>query len=149
MFGWFKKDNKEIISIESEVLGIVELKSEGWECAIKYVFGGREYNIPVNLVQDDFDVFNKDAFEGLYKQYSSNKEDLDKKIVNELVKHYELKDENAAYSRFEPKWLYLFENGSSGLTFLDKEIDEGWSDQYIVVEITPELCWYGPEEEYI
>lgn len=83
-----------------------------------------------------------------YKYIIENKKKIENEIVNELKKCYEIEDVKKTKNKFRPSSIIIFSNGSSGMELEDLDEPEGISSRKIVVEITPNISYFGSADDY-
>lgn len=83
-----------------------------------------------------------------YKYIIENRKKIENEIVNELEKCYEIEDIEKTKNKFRPTSIIIFSNGNSGMEFDDLDEPEGISSKKIVVEITPNISYFGSVDDY-
>ncbi|MBD5111515.1 MAG: hypothetical protein HDT42_03135 [Ruminococcaceae bacterium] len=152
MFGFFKKKKEEPeISIYHEDMGKLTHGKPGalWEG--KYMTSIFGENVEIDLVvYPDFDDNDKitPETEESFRYYCQHRDDINDKIERELRNEYNLDDTFVMSSRFKPCALILLVEGYCGLAFKDFDEPEGWNTAEIVVEIFPEVKYFGTSDGY-
>lgn len=97
-----------------------------------------DYDEPIGSIQ-----------ESAYRQFLSKRIEIEKSVETELYNAYNLDKSFCLKDRFVPDKFHIHPDGRCGISFMDKNADEGFSDQYIVVSIIPDVSYFGSEDDYI
>lgn len=149
MFGFLKKKQKE----KQEILlhdEMGELKYFGglWIGKIESVLFGEPYPMELFVYVDENDKYNFTLQNETFKYFINEQINLSKVISEELKDAYELASDFNVSDRFFPVTLFIFDGGESGISFRDKEYDEGCNAAHIVVTVTPRVECVGSEDDY-
>lgn len=97
-----------------------------------------DYDEPIRTIQ-----------ESAYNQFLAKRIEIEKSVETELRNAYHLDESFRLEKRFVPDKFHIHPDGRCGISFMDKNADEGFSDQYIVVSIIPDISYFGSEDDYI
>ena len=143
--------NIETISLEQAkdiVNDLDKISDDSYRGSVSYTIFHKSNTIKLYFFADnDEKNLTKEHIE-LYKSIIENMNFNDDNIVNELKNYYKIDDYKTIEERFRPISIMIFDGGRTGIVFEDLNAEEGWSDREIVVEIKPDISYFGSVEDY-
>lgn len=94
--------------------------------------------------KDDFTVQERS-----YIYYRDNMDKINAEVRAVLLETYDIEELSVLQDRFEPTSFIINQNGDCAFSFRDKEEPRGFSSAQIVVTVTPNVEYFGSEDDYI
>lgn len=145
------KSKLELVSLDQLkkiISDLKELSNGSFRGSISYTIFHKSNAIKLYFFADnDEQELTKEHLD-IYNSIIEDMTNNDDNIVNQLKNYYKIDNYETIVERFRPISIMIFDGGHAGIVFEDLNVEEGWSDREIVVEIKPNISYFGSVDDY-